>query len=64
MMTRTTPTNNIKESVCKPVTKADVAGDALLAALLSNLHRAEEPLLVEKLAAAIERIQAARRQNP
>jgi hypothetical protein len=61
-MTRTAPITNTKP---KPGTKADdIAGDALLAAMLSNLQRAKEPALIEKLAAAVERIQAARQRNP
>jgi fructose-1-phosphate kinase PfkB-like protein len=62
MMARTTPINNIKESA--PVTKADVAGDPLLAAMLSNLQRAKEPALIVRLSNAIARVQEARRRNP
>jgi len=38
--------------------------DPLVVALLSNLRRAKEPLLIERLSAAIERVQAARRRFP
>jgi hypothetical protein len=63
-MTRTAPIPGTETPAPKRVTKADIAGDALLAAMLSNLRRAKEPLLVEKLAAAIARVQEARRRNP
>jgi hypothetical protein len=38
--------------------------DCLVVALLSNLRRAKEPRLIERLSAAIERVQAARRRFP
>jgi hypothetical protein len=39
-------------------------GDRLVAALLKNLAPASEPELIERLRAAIDRIQAARRAAP
>jgi DNA-binding MurR/RpiR family transcriptional regulator len=48
----------------RPDPTSNVAGNKLLAAMLSNLQRAKEPALIEKLAAAIERVQAARRRCP
>jgi hypothetical protein len=39
-------------------------GDRLVAALTASLRTAKEPLLVEKLAAAIAHIQATRRRYP
>jgi hypothetical protein len=65
-MTRATPTTITKEILPKPkpVTEADIAGDPLLAALLSNLRRTKEPALAVRLREAVDRIQAARRRNP
>jgi hypothetical protein len=62
--TRPAPPAHTRTSTAKPVIKANVASDPLLAALLSNLHRAKEPALITRLREAVDRIQTARRQNP
>jgi hypothetical protein len=59
-MTRTT-TPIASTKTPKPVTNDS---DKLLAAMIANMSRCQEPALVEKLATAIRAIQTARRQNP